>query len=619
MKNKLKWSGQLKRRRASLQHTLIGVFAISWLIPIGVFSYFIFHTYQNAYITKSDNLIANEVSLSGVLVSTDLDEAIAKIQKPTYEGEWEKLYNSLEKGNISLSDYLTSIRASLIYKFYMDRQVSRYAFYREGDTTPSCYSGKNGYSYSDYLEHVQPVAERMMQEDSNYVTVKIIDNQIYLIRNLYTVNSYRKYGTLVVGLTRESLFDNLPVEHARDVRIYINDDTAFLTRAEQTGEPVKEKEDVYRDLIAHKESSLLDYSMMGSMKDRYAGYAYDYQCDNYKLHMYYLVEEESLYSGIARLNTLMCITLICMLPIICATWIYLRMHIEKPLIMLADVSEKIKEGAFGSTVNAEKMPNEEFFSLSESFNDMSKRIKHLFDTVYLEKMATKDAQIAALQAQINPHFLNNTLEMMNWQARMNGDIEVCKMIEALGTVLDSSMNRSNDTLVRLSDELRCGDAFLYIMSMRFGQRLKIVKNIDEDLLHIPVPQLILQPLIENAIRHGIEIVNSGTIWVNIYAQEDKMLIDVINTGKKLTEQEQMRIRDIVSGKYRLDKSEPGIHTSMGIYNVNRRITLIYGPDFGLCISQQAENCVLSRITLPLSYIPHLPHDVKKEVNENVFL
>ena len=202
---------------------------------------------------------------------------------------------------------------------------------------------------------------------------------------------------------------------------------------------------------------------------------------------------------------------------------------------------------------------------------------------------------------------------------MNGDIEVCKMIEALGTVLDSSMNRSNDTLVRLSDELRCGDAFLYIMSMRFGQRLKIVKNIDEDLLHIPVPQLILQPLIENAIRHGIEIVNSGTIWVNIYAQEDKMLIDVINTGKKLTEQEQMRIRDIVSGKYRLDKSEPGIHTSMGIYNVNRRIALIYGPDFGLCISQQAENCVLSRITLPLSYIPHLPHDVKKEVNENVFL
>ena len=125
MKNKLKWSGQLKRRRASLQHTLIGVFAISWLIPIGVFSYFIFHTYQNAYITKSDNLIANEVSLSGVLVSTDLDEAIAKIQKPTYEGEWEKLYNSLEKGNISLSDYLTSIRASLIYKFYKDRQVSR--------------------------------------------------------------------------------------------------------------------------------------------------------------------------------------------------------------------------------------------------------------------------------------------------------------------------------------------------------------------------------------------------------------------------------------------------------------------------------------------------------------
>ena len=106
------------------------------------------------------------------------------------------------------------------------------------------------------------------------------------------------------------------------------------------------------------------------------------------------------------------------------------------------------------------------------------RVQQKLREEYSVKVQNKQAKIAALQSQINPHFLNNTLEMMNWQARMNNDIEVCKMIESLGTVLDSSMNRRNDRLVRLADELRCGDAFLYIMSMRFGQRLKVERNID---------------------------------------------------------------------------------------------------------------------------------------------
>lgn len=245
------------------------------------------------------------------------------------------------------------------------------------------------------------------------------------------------------------------------------------------------------------------------------------------------------------------------------------------------------------------MPNMEFDSLVSSFNAMSLQVKHLFDTVYMEKMATKDAQIAALQAQINPHFLNNTLEMMNWQARMNNDIEVCKMIESLGTVLDSSMNRRNDRLVRLADELRCGDAFLYIMSMRFGQRLKVERNIDESLQQIYVPQLILQPLLENAIKHGIEKVSSGTIWLEIYRDGANVNIDVINTGKPLTETELVRIQKIIAGTCRLDKSEPGVHTSIGIYNVNKRISLIFGAEYGLKVMQTEDGRIVSRIVIPL--------------------
>ena len=591
-----KWGS---KKLPSLQVTLMAVFAASWLIPIAVFSFFIFYTYQNAYIEKSDNLIKNAVNVSGVLVMNEIDEAVTKMQKPTYEGEWESMFDKYAKGKVTRADYLTAIKASLISKFYMDEQIARYAFYMTGDESACCYSGKNGYSYEDYMTYVQPVVDEVMQKDSDYVEVYIIDNQIYLMRNLYTVKDYKKYGTLVVGINRSSLFQKIPLEESQNIRISVNGETEYLTKGKHADEADEKKENVYEQLVQVNRGLTMGQRVTGITDRNYAGYAFYAATDNYELSIYYLMDEKELYSGIAHLNVIVVITLAAMACLMLLTYFYLSHQIEHPLKRLMDASKEIKDGKFGSVIDGEQMPNMEFDSLVSSFNAMSLQVKHLFDTVYMEKMATKDAQIAALQAQINPHFLNNTLEMMNWQARMNNDIEVCKMIESLGTVLDSSMNRRNDRLVRLADELRCGDAFLYIMSMRFGQRLKVERNIDESLQQIYVPQLILQPLLENAIKHGIEKVSSGTIWLEIYRDGANVNIDVINTGKPLTETELVRIQKIIVGTCRLDKSEPGVHTSIGIYNVNKRISLIFGAEYGLKVMQTEDGRIVSRIVIPL--------------------
>lgn len=591
-----KWGS---KKLPSLQITLMAVFAASWLIPIAVFSFFIFYTYQNAYIEKSDNLIKNAVNVSGVLVMNEIDEAVTKMQKPTYEGEWESMFDKYAKGKVTRADYLTSIKASLISKFYMDDQIARYAFYMTGDESACCYSGKNGYSYEDYMTYVQPVVDEVMQKDSDYVEVYIIDNQIYLMRNLYTVKDYKKYGTLVVGINRSSLFQKIPLEESQNIRISVNGEAEYLTKGKHADEADEKKENVYDQLVQVNRGLTMGQCVTGITDRNYAGYAFYAATDNYELSIYYLMDEKELYSGIAHLNVIVVITLAAMACLMLLTYFYLSRQIEHPLKRLMDASKEIKDGKFGSVIDGEQMPNMEFDSLVSSFNAMSLQVKHLFDTVYMEKMATKDAQIAALQAQINPHFLNNTLEMMNWQARMNNDIEVCKMIESLGTVLDSSMNRRNDRLVRLADELRCGDAFLYIMSMRFGQRLKVERNIDESLQQIYVPQLILQPLLENAIKHGIEKVSSGTIWLEIYRDGANVNIDVINTGKPLTETELVRIQKIIAGTCRLDKSEPGVHTSIGIYNVNKRISLIFGAEYGLKVMQTEDGRIVSRIVIPL--------------------
>lgn len=589
----IKQKQNTEKKRVSLRAILIGVLAAAWMIPISVFTWFIFYNYRQAYVEKSDKLMKNAVEVSGVLVTTDIDEAITKLQKPTYEGEWENGYTRYLRGNITRNAFLNAIKSSLMSKYYMDDQISRYAFYLEDDRNPSCYSGKNGYSYADFLTYVQPAVLELAEKDSNYVEIHVLDNQVYAMRNLYTVNGYRKFGTLVLGLDKNTIFDELPLERMEDIRICFRGDEEYLSSADR----VEENGEIY-DILREYGESAPDVSRVFSLeKDSSMGYAYTFSDEDYGLSLFYTIPGAELYAGLDRLNFIMLVTVLCMIPLMALTFFLLNRHLERPLQKMTAASRQLREGEFGITLPEEQIPNEEFADMMYAFNAMSTQLKHLFDTVYLEKMATKDAQIEALQAQINPHFLNNTLEMMNWQSRMNGDIETSRMIEALGTVLDSSINRNNDLLVRLSEELRCGEAFLYIMSMRFGKRLKVEREIQVDPMQVMVPQLILQPLLENAIRHGIEKVNAGTIWVKIYPCGDRVHIDVVNTSKPLGKEELERIDAIIKGSYRMDRSEPGVHTSIGIYNVNKRIQLIYGSDYGLTVSQEGE-LVTSRIVIP---------------------
>ena len=138
------------------------------------------------------------------------------------------------------------------------------------------------------------------------------------------------------------------------------------------------------------------------------------------------------------------------------------------------------------------------------------------------------------------------------------------------------------------------------MSMRFGERLKVEKLIDSSTLGTYVPQLILQPILENAIKHGVESVNRGTVWLNIFEENNELIIDVINSGKDISNEDVDRIRKIISGELKLKKSEPGTHTSIGIYNVNKRIELIFGEEYGLSVSKSGDNNMQFRMVMPIS-------------------
>ena len=206
----------------------------------------------------------------------------------------------------------------------------------------------------------------------------------------------------------------------------------------------------------------------------------------------------------------------------------------------------------------------------------------------------RDAKIMALQSQINPHFLNNTLEIINWEARLNGNYKVSGMIEALSTMLGATMNRKEAQFHSIAEEMAYADAYLYIIAQRFGTKFQCTKHIDESLMTIQVPRLIIQPIVENAVEHGMNISTKGCLEIRLYKREDGYLCIEIEDNGHLTKEDKNKIDRLLS-KDIIPSGEKRV--SLGIRNVDQRLKMIYGDDCGLFIIGNEQENTISTILL----------------------
>lgn len=584
------------KRPQSLKKKILLFMILCWGVPIAVFFTFTTFSYRNGIVEKAEGLMVDELENVAAFASIRVEDAIALCQKPSYEKTWENAWKKYHAGKYSKNEYLQEVNSSLTGKFYLDKRFSLYAYYCYGDEEPECFRSRIGVPYKSYVSEIQPHIQNLIESDSSYACVLVVDNRIFIVRNLYTTMDYERYGTLVVELNRDKLFADVPPDMRENMVVCFNDSEGLLNFMNEEEAQTDGRGALLEQLLAVYDGSS-DGKLDRIENSAYNGYLYQNRQDNYHIGVILFAKRSELYSSLYEFYTIIFIMLLLFVPLFCYGIHFFSRHIQEPIGNMLRASGRMEAGEIGITVEGE-MPNEEFLHMKESFDRMSAQVKYLFDYVYDEKLARKDAQIQALQAQINPHFLNNTLEMMNWQARMSGDMIVSKMIESLGTVLDYRINRANVKEIHLAEELQCIDAYFYIMTMRFGQRLSIEREIDDELLYIMVPPLILQPIVENAIVHGVETVANGAIHLKVYHDERNVYFEVRNTGKQMTEQDKQRIQAILAGDEDQIPKNTGRHTSIGISNVNRRIRLVYGEEYGLSIVQ-GEDCVtVSTITIP---------------------
>lgn len=226
--------------------------------------------------------------------------------------------------------------------------------------------------------------------------------------------------------------------------------------------------------------------------------------------------------------------------------------------------------------------------LNKTFNEMSREINHLVNWVYREQITRKEAELKALQSQINPHFLFNTLESINWMARLNNVPEISEAVTDLSDLLEASIGR-DDRLITVEEEFGYADKYISIIKRRFGDKIEFKREILNGAGKVKIPRLLIQPLVENAVYHGIDrLRGKGEILLKAYIEDDRLVIVVMDTGPGIDSAE----LDALNRRLAMDNDtyfknlRTGTRHSIGIENVNRRIKLFYGDSYGLKIESE---------------------------------
>lgn len=260
--------------------------------------------------------------------------------------------------------------------------------------------------------------------------------------------------------------------------------------------------------------------------------------------------------------------------------------IAKPVQQLSHTMLKVEQGDLSARMK--HLPPDEFGDLGRSFNQMVERVEKLMQEVKDEELALRKSELRALQAQINPHFLYNTLDSINWLSRQKRYEDVIKLVNSLTTLFRIGISKGND-FITLKEELDHLKSYLAIQKIRYENAFTYDFNIDESLLNTFVIKLILQPIIENALYHGIKMAGGkGNITIHARRLRNTMLIEVSDNGRGMSEFRLKEVKEELAGRNRYSEQ-----TVYGLKNVNDRICIYYGEKYSLQIhSQEYEGTIV---------------------------
>ncbi|HBR29999.1 MAG TPA: hypothetical protein DD789_11260 [Firmicutes bacterium] len=281
-----------------------------------------------------------------------------------------------------------------------------------------------------------------------------------------------------------------------------------------------------------------------------------------------------------------------MATILLGAAIYFAVHFSKkvsdPVHTICNSMKEVEEGNLEVSIRIRSM--KELNLLAASFNRMVDRIRNLMENIYDVQRKKRQAELNALQAQINPHFLYNTLDSLRWLAKIHHIEEIVKIISALENLLRASISKTND-LISIGEEIENVRNYLAIQLFRYGNSFSVVFSIDPSLTSYLTPRLILQPIVENAVYHGVESMMNGEIEIGVHSDSAGIIFEVLDNGPGITPE---KVRAIMEGK----SQNKGRFSGFGLKNVEERIRLYFGQEYGITIKNRDPQGTMVLIHIP---------------------
>ena len=245
------------------------------------------------------------------------------------------------------------------------------------------------------------------------------------------------------------------------------------------------------------------------------------------------------------------------------------------------------------SVSEEIGGSDEIAVLDQQFNRMLGKLDQLIKTSYVQKLENKEAQLKNLQLQINPHFLYNTLETISSIAAVKQVFVVCDICGKLGEIFRYSLGKDYGERVPLEQEMKHIKNYMFIQEIRHGNRLQVFYNIDVDAAHVYIPRFILQPIVENAISHGLgNLTSVGTLEISAFEKNDRLYIQIEDDGEGMDQEKVAEIVRFINTAKPVEGKK-----NIGIRNVNQRIKLACGEQYGIIIESTPYQG--SRVTIQL--------------------
>ena len=270
--------------------------------------------------------------------------------------------------------------------------------------------------------------------------------------------------------------------------------------------------------------------------------------------------------------------------------------LTNPIFKLKRLMKQAESGDLTVRFNFEH--NDEIGELGQSFNHMIARIDQLIQMVYVEQENKRTAEMKSLQEQIKPHFLYNTLDTISWMARDYDAEDIVRLVDALTNMFRIGLSHGKD-IITVKEEITHVSNYLYIQKIRYKDKLNYVIHVDESLYAVEVPKLILQPLVENAIYHGVKAKRGGgTITITGVPEGENLVFTVQDDGAGMLQEKVEELNRRMSERSVLDEKK-----SFGLFYIRERIQLCYGKGYGVHVESTLGEGTRVTITLPLYQKP----------------